>query len=210
LAKRHFYLIRSLCYKTDHKILPVNLDQVRHSSLVLCSEEIKRNNVNGNVAEVGVYKGDFAKRLNIVFGDRKLYLFDTFEGFSSEDVQFEQKNNFSTGKQDFSDTSIEVVRSKMKHPENCVFMKGKFPETAAGLEEEFCFVSLDADLYLPIYEGLKYFYPRLSPRGYIFIHDFNNEEYAGAREAVSQFCSEQRIGFTPIPDIGGTAIITKA
>lgn len=209
LSKRNLFLVKSLSYKSSPQLLPVNLDYVRYSTLSLCYNEIVKRQLEGNIAEVGVYRGDFAKRLNVLFPDKKLYLFDTFEGFSSEDSRFEQNNNYSNATQDFSNTSIELVKSKMKYPENCIFKKGKFPDTAKDLEDQFCFVSLDADLFLPIYEGLKYFYPRLVKNGYIFIHDFNNDHYAGAREAVVQFCQEQGIWFTPIPDIGGTAVITK-
>ncbi len=209
LSKRDIYIIKSLPYKKKNKIIPANLDHVRYSTLVLCKEEIAARNIKGNLAEVGVYRGDFAKRLNILFPNKKLYLFDTFEGFAEDDSQYERERHFSSASQDFSNTSIDLVKSKMKYPKNCIFKKGKFPDTAIGIDDEFCFVSLDADLYLPIYEGLKYFYPRLVKGGYIFIHDFNNDQYSGAREAVIQFCQEQNIWFTPIPDIGGTAIITK-
>jgi len=209
LSKRNLYLIKSLPYKIKSKVLPVNLDYVRYTTLTLCYQEIIKQKLDGNLAEVGVYRGDFAKRLNILFPDKKLYLFDTFEGFSKEDSLFEQEKNYSSATQDFTNTSIELVKSKMKYPDNCIFKKGKFPDTASDVDDQFCFVSLDADLYLPIYEGLKYFYPRLVKKGYIFIHDFNNDQYTGAREAVIQFCQEQNIGFTPIPDIGGTVVITK-
>lgn len=209
LSKRNLYLIKSLPYKPKSRVLPVNLDYVRYTTLSLCYQEITKQKLDGNLAEVGVYRGDFAKRLNILFPDKKLYLFDTFEGFSKEDSLFEQKKNYSSATQDFTNTSIELVKSKMKYPDSCIFKKGKFPETAIDVEDQFCFVSLDADLYLPIYEGLKFFYPRLVKKGYIFIHDFNNDQYTGAREAVIQFCQEQNIGFTPIPDIGGTVVITK-
>jgi O-methyltransferase len=47
----------------------------------------------------------------------------------------------------------------MKYKENCIVRKGYFPETAEDLEDEFVFVSIDADLYEPIYNGLCYFYP---------------------------------------------------
>jgi O-methyltransferase len=209
LSKRNLYLIKSLPYKPKSRLLPINLDYVRYTTLSLCYQEITKQKLDGNLAEVGVYRGDFAKRLNILFPDKKLYLFDTFEGFSNEDSLFEQQKNYSTATQDFTNTSIELVKSKMKYPDNCIFKKGKFPDTAIDVEDQFCFVSLDADLYLPIYEGLKFFYPSLVKKGYIFIHDFNNDQYTGAREAVIQFCQEQNIGFTPIPDIGGTVVITK-
>jgi len=56
---------------------------------------------------------------------------------------------------------------------------------------------------------LRFFYPKLAQGGYIFIHDFNNKEYEGVRKAVYEFCKEQNISFVPLPDIGGTTIITK-
>jgi O-methyltransferase len=136
-------------------------------------------------------------------------LFDTFAGFDERDVSVEKKQNFSSGSQNFSDTSVESVLKQMPFPENCIPLKGFFPQTAQGIEDRFVFVSLDADLYDPIYAGLRFFYPRLEKGGYIFIHDFNNDGYKGARKAVEQFCSEENIGFVPLPDSGGSAIISK-
>ena len=141
--------------------------------------------------------------------DKKFYLFDTFEGFHQKDVLVEKQNSFSNGKQDFSDTSVELVLNKMKYPDNCVVKKGYFPESAIGVDDKFCFVSIDADLYEPIYNGLVFFYPKLTPGGYIFIHDFNNDNYKGSRKAVEQFCMEQKINSIPLPDSGGSAIIIK-
>jgi len=61
-----------------------------------------------------VYKGDFARLINEALPDRKLYLFDTFEGFDDRDVIVDKEKGFSKGDQDFSDTSVERVISKMK------------------------------------------------------------------------------------------------
>src|SRR3954463_2256349 len=109
LAARHLYLIKSLNYRNRKQALPANLDYVRYSILGLCYEEIIANNVAGSVAEVGVYKGEFSKRLNQLFLNRKLYLFDTFSGFDERDVSVEQNKGFSDGSQDFSNTSIDLV-----------------------------------------------------------------------------------------------------
>ncbi len=203
------YFTKSLDYKTSSAPLPVNLDYVRYATLGLCYEEIEAKKVAGNVAELGVYRGDFAKRLNQLFPDRKLYLFDTFAGFDGQDVAQEKSKGFSTGEQNFSDTSAEMVLRKMPFPQQCIVKKGFFPNTAYDVEDIFCFVSLDADLYEPILAGLKFFYPRLTSGGYIFVHDFNNDEYKGARQAVLEFCQAQQISFTPLADSGGTAVIAK-
>jgi len=161
------------------------------------------------VAELGVYKGKFARYINQYFPERRLYLFDTFEGFDNRDIAKEKSDNFSKGDQDFSDTSVAAVLQLMPFPGQCQPVKGFFPESAKGIEDSFVFVSLDADLYEPIYSGLQFFYPKLVQGGYIFIHDYNNDQYKGAKKAVQQFCKEQQIGYVPLPDAGGSAIISK-
>lgn len=185
------------------------MDYIRLATLELAANEIMERKVPGSVAELGVYKGKFARFINQYFPDRTFYLFDTFEGFHAADIESELKNKFSAGNQDFSNTSVEAVLRIMPNRERCVVRKGFFPDTAAGLEDKFAFVSIDADLYDPIYQGLCYFYPRLSEGGYIFIHDYNNQFYKGAKEAVDQYCREHTLRCLPLPDSCGTAIIMK-
>jgi O-methyltransferase len=175
-----------------------------------CSDEIREKGVQGNVAEVGVYLGDFAKYLNRAFPDRKLYLFDTFEGFHEKDVEEDRKKGYSESRAgQYSNSNLALVLEKMVKPDLCVVRKGYFPATAEGLEDQFAFVSLDVDLYQPIYDGLAYFYPRLSPGGYIFVHDYNNMVFRGVKEAVRQYCSESGACCLPLCDTGGTAIICR-
>lgn len=161
------------------------------------------------MAELGVYRGDFASRINSAFPERTLYLFDTFEGFVTRDKEIEHQHKFSTPNQDFSETSIDLVLSKMPHKDNCIVKKGYFPESSKGLEDNFCFVSIDADLHQPIYEGLKYFYPRLIKGGYIFIHDYNNAGYKGVKDAARRYSRENNISYFPLCDPWGSLIITK-
>jgi O-methyltransferase len=210
LQKKKIFVNSSLDFLQRKRDIDKNyFDYIRLSTLELISYEIRKNKINGNTAELGVYKGKFARYINQFFPDRSLYLLDTFEGFDQRDVKKEQQHQYSTGAQDFSGTSVESVLKLMPHRDKCIIVKGYFPESAKDVNDSFAFVSLDADLYEPIYNGLKFFYPKLSKGGYIFIHDFNNDEYKGARQAVEQFCSEQQIGFVPLPDSGGSAIITK-
>ena len=211
LLSSDYRYTRSMEYAADD-VRPqiISNDYVRSASLELVAHEIQRNEVMGSVAELGVYRGDFAMLINRVFPDRTLYLFDTFEGFDEADVKCEIREGYSSGTQDFSDTSLEIVLGKMLHMEKCVVKKGSFPQTTEGLEEErFAFVSVDADLYQPIYEGLKFFYPRLSRGGAIFIHDFNNVEYKGAAQAVREYCAKEGISYFPLCDNCGTAVIVK-
>lgn len=167
--------------------------------------------INGAVAELGVYRGDFAKEINRVFSDRDFYLFDTFEGFPEEDMDYEVTNNLllnQVGK--LANTSVELVLSKMPHPDKCVIRKGYFPDTAVGMEEkQFAFVNIDVDLYKPVLAGLEYFWPRIVENGYIFVHDYFSFSYAGAKKAIEEFAEKYGVGFTPIGDAYSVAFVKK-
>jgi O-methyltransferase len=217
-------------YKMEHEeIVPTHFDlhdpydYCRGRALELAREEI--GNLPGNVAEVGVGFGHFARLINYCFPDRKLFLYDTFGGFDKRDVDFDLGKDFvkgafrdgflsqaarkTTRKEDFPDPA--VIQEKCPHPERLVFRKGYFPETAApDGEEKFSFVSLDTDLYQPIYAGLEFFYPRLHEGGVIFVHDYNNWAWTGVKHAVHDI--EKVLGpfkKMPLPDAYGTLVIMK-
>ncbi len=185
---------------------------IRSAVLIRMAVRIREMDVPGAAAELGVYRGDLARKLNALFPDRPLFLFDTFEGFASEDVTVEKDCSFSAAsKGDFSDTSMELVRSRLPFPEQAVFKKGFFPDTARGLEEEtYALVSLDADLYAPLLAGLRYFWPRLSRGGMILLHDYGNKRFRGAFQAVQDFEKEQGyLPLVPLCDLHGTAVLVK-
>lgn len=171
---------------------------------------MKKKGIKGDIAELGVYKGNFASVMNRAFPARTLYLFDTFEGFNSSEETADRKLRGLTYKRDFSDTSVEEVMKVMPNPGRCVIRKGFFPQTAEGLEDkQFCFVSIDTDLYDPVLAGLSFFYPRLSCGGFIFVHDYNNDFFPGAKLAVQEFCSNNAVSFVPLTDKYGTAVLAK-
>ncbi len=182
---------------------------VRLSSLELVAKEIYEREIPGAVAELGVFRGRFAKKINEAFPDRSLYLLDTFEGFDDRDVTTEKANNYSDAAVDLTATSVELVLSQMPYRDKCIVKKGYFPETASDIDEEFAFVSIDTDLYTPIYEGLHFFYPKLAAGGYIFVHDYNNHEFKGAKKAVREFCREAGVSYFPLSDFAGSAVIAK-
>ena len=186
-------------------------DYIRISNLELCAYEIFHNDVAGDVAELGVFKGDFARKINEAFPEKKLYLFDTFEGFDQRDVAIETDRKIDTPDKSFPGSNVDLVMGKMPHPQNVRIQKGYFPDTTTDVEEtSFCFVSLDVDLYQPTIEGLKYFYPRLSKGGYIFIHDFHSRYFPGCGIAVREFIKANNVAYVPLSDQGGSVIIVKA
>lgn len=185
----------------------VQFEEERIALARRCLERIREKNIEGSMAELGVYRGDFARYLNWALPEKKLYLFDTFEGFDVQDDH--QSDDIIEGKDAFQDTTVEEVLFKMKNKDSVVLRKGYFPDTAVGIEEQFCFVSLDADLYLPILRGLEFFYPKLVKGGYIFIHDVYSYNWTGCKKAVEEYCERENISFIPILDRCGSVVITK-
>lgn len=186
---------------------------IRLAELRLFANEVKKRKVAGAVAELGVYRGAFAAEMNRLFPDRRLYLFDTFEGFSEKDLILEPESEGRRARKgDFSDTSIALVRKRLPNPEQAIFVPGYFPDSVRTLEaevEKLAVVSLDTDLYEPTYQGLTYFYPRLSVGGMILIHDYNSRQFPGVGMAVRRFCEEQQLYLVPLMDLHGTAVLIK-
>ena len=189
---------------TNYVDLPIRARQ----SALKCISSLIQDKEAAPCAELGVYRGDFAKIINETFPDRKLFLFDTFEGFPEQDMNYEVENKLvldKVGK--LSNTSVDYVLGKMPHPEMCIVKKGYFPDTAAGMEnEKFAFVNIDVDLYKPIKSGLEFFYPRMIKGGYIFVHDYFSLSYGGSKKAVDEFATEHNVSFTPIGDTLSVAI----
>jgi O-methyltransferase len=184
-------------------------DKVRFYTLWFQIERLKKNNIPGDFAELGVYKGVTANILYEMDKTRKLHLFDTFDGFDENDLKHEEsvEDKFST--KEFSDTSVEAVRECINGGENVIFHVGHFPETTKGLENvNYALVNIDADLYVPTLEGLKYFYSRLSPGGIILVHDYNHT-WDGARKAVDEFIQTIPESLLELPDWQGSALIVK-
>ena len=180
------------------------------------SKWIYEQNINGAVAECGVFRGDSAKYLNMFFSDRKLYLCDTYEGFDIDDLQDEKENNRGSFQESrfldkffFAGTSVELVMSKMPNKKQIVIKKGYFPSTMINVDEQFAFVNLDMDLYIPMLEGLKYFWSKMSPGGCILLHDYFSKDFERVQDAVRDF--EKTIGKSvvklPIGDDCSLAII---
>ncbi len=214
LNKEASIQIQNQINKLDYKGQVFNINDfrdyinIRLASLRLIANQIK--NLEGEVAEVGVYKGDFACEINRLFPNKELYLFDTFEGFCDKDIDIEKNNKYSKAKVgDFSDTNIEFVKNRLPYKEKSIFVKGYFPESINIELPKFCFVSLDTDLYKPTYEGLKVFFKKVVTGGVIMIHDYNSMQYKGVKEAVDKFCEEEKVSLVPLCDMHGSVVLVK-
>lgn len=179
-------------------------DYVRLKTLeALC---MRLDAVPGAAAELGVYRGGFARWINELMPTRRLYLFDTFSGFDET-----ESAAFGTGfAQAHRNTAVDRVVEIMPHPEQIEIRRGLFPQTAEGLEgERFALVSLDVDLEESTLAGLRFFLPRMSAGGYLLLHDYNNPKLPGVKRAVERYEAEAgRLRAVPLCDVNGTLVVS--
>jgi hypothetical protein len=196
--------------RENEQALAWPVDFVRTQAFNLYAEQIAMRGVAGAVAELGVFRGDQAHLISRLFPDRPVHLFDTCEGFAEADLAAERSAGYSAASRgDFANTSVNLVFDKLLSTDRVVVHKGFFPETTQGIDDRFCFVSLDVDLHDPTLAGLNWFYARLNPGGAIFVHDYNNGRYNGVRKAVETFVARTGACTVPLPDFSGSIVVIK-
>jgi len=185
-------------------IMRIN-DYHRFATIGLAIQRIQTDQIKGSLAEAGVYKGDTSRIIHLLAPDKPLFLFDTFEGFPEHLTASEKPDSR------FSDTSVDLVLERIGSGSNIIIRKGIAPDSYAGLEDEqFSFVLLDLDLYEPTVASLEFFYPRLTPGGYLMVHDYNSQESNWAcKRALDEFMKDKPEKIIEIADINGSAIFRK-
>jgi O-methyltransferase len=189
-----------------HESIATSDDYFRYATLGLAIERLRAETVAGALAEVGVWRGETSAFLHRLAPERRLYLFDTFQGFDAQDLP--------AGAADvrFRDTSAEAVRRRVGASANVVLVPGHVPGTLErASEERFAMVLLDLDLYEPTRASLEFFYPRLEPGAYLVMHDYNNSESEWAcKRAFDAFLEGRPERIVELGDVWGSALIRKA
>jgi hypothetical protein len=187
-----------------------NGDATRFISLILNVRKVMQEGIDGDMAELGVWRGNSAAILaqEAEQRGRTLYLFDTFAGFDSRDIKGVDRTN-RTG--EFQNTSIDYVKTTVERNSCVRYIKGYFPESIPDElhSARFSVVHLDCDLYEPMKAALEFFYPRMSAGGLLIMHDYSCISWPGATRAIDQFCAATGETLVLLPDKSGTAICRK-
>lgn len=170
-------------------------------------------NSKNPIAECGVFRGFSALAIKLVLSnihkDNQLFLIDSFEGLSEpvkEDWTSDKGNFMSKGH--FA-TPVDFVQNIFNSYDDVKIVKGWIPEPFVSLpESNWSFVHLDVDLYVPIYDSLNYFYPKMVSGGVIINDDYNSPYFPGAGIAWREFFESKNESFL-ILDSGQSVFIKK-
>ncbi len=175
-------------------------------SLSRCIDYVYNNNIEGDIVECGVWRGGSMmlvakKLLELGVHDKKLFLFDTFEGMSEPsdyDISWDkasakEKLNSSDKFEGWNDwcystlNEVKLNLAKTSYPdENIIFIKGKVQDTLpCSAIEKISVLRLDTDWYESTKHELEQLYNKLVFGGVLIIDDYGHWE--GAKKAVDEF-----------------------
>ena len=157
------------------------------------------NSVEGDFVELGCYRGDTSVLLQRLLkesgklSEKKLWIYDSFAGLpekTSEDSSV-AGDQFKAGELFVSKREVleKFKRSGLPLPiVKKAFFEKLDPEK--DLPEKIAFAFLDGDLYGSIKTSFELVLPKLSEKGIIVVHDYNNPELPGVSKAVEEFLNQ--------------------
>lgn len=187
----------------------------RMHALYQSIEYLIRNNIKGDLVECGTWRGGSAMLMAYALKkfkaeDRKIYIYDTFEGMSQPtaldvDQTGETASSLLESQKEDKENSVWCLASmqEVQHnmfttgyrKENIVFVKGKVEETIPGTTpDKISLLRLDTDWYESTSHELRHLYPLLSEHGVLIIDDYGH--WQGARRAVDEFFAQN--GMSPL------------
>ena len=126
-------------------------------------KNIDQHNIEGKLAEVGVYKGETALILHHALPNRELLLFDDFSGTPKQVEREDCEGNMQTDIINSDGLTEEKMQALVNNHPKVIIKAGEYKTTFATLEqEEFAFVSIDGNFYENTKTALEFFYPRLA------------------------------------------------
>jgi O-methyltransferase len=166
------------------------------------------NNIKGDFVDCGVWKGGSCMLVAYMLkaagvNDRKIYLYDTFEGMTKpgdNDGTFEKEEwerlKINEQTNNWCLSSIEEVKSNMLQTgypgTNIQFIKGKVEDTIPLIIPALiALLRLDTDWYESTKHELVHLYPLLASKGVLIIDDYGAWE--GARKATDEYFAGQQI-----------------
>jgi len=185
-------------YKSNNysnNIRSVLTDHMLYKVAEVCLNSLE---IEGDIAEVGVWRGSVGIIFGEIFKNKDVYLFDTFEGipYSNEFDNIHRVGDFGKGDRDPAYySSFEEVQNTLSIYDKIKIYKGIFPiETSQIIsDKKFALVHLDVDVYQSYKESLEFFYPRMNKDGLILLDDYNIPSCEGATKAVNEFCKKHNI-----------------
>jgi hypothetical protein len=172
--------------------------------------------VQGSIIECGVHKGNnlmwfyhLACILEPMAFNRKIYGFDTFEGFrslSTRDAEILDEGMFADANFDVLTRAIAIhdLNRPLAHIPKCQLIRGDATRTIP----DFCsrhpelivaLLYLDFDIYEPTKVALQHLMPLVPKGGVIVFDELNSGKWKGETEALKELLKLDQIKLRRLP-----------
>lgn len=161
--------------------------------------------IEGDAAECGAYKGFSALRMCMAFhgSSRLVHLFDSFEGLP--DPEPCDGNYWAAGALSAPE---EALRQTLSGFDNYRVYKGWIPARFNDVaDRQFSFVHIDVDLHRPTLDSLEFFYDRMVRGGLLLMDDYGFNTCPGAKQAADEFFANRAEPIVMLPT--GQAFVIK-
>lgn len=172
-----------------------------------------QNNIPGDFVECGVWRGGSVMAMIMTLqklgAERKIWLYDTFEGMSEptgEDIhngkmakEMIEKNSFFR-----CVARIEKVKQNVEslnYGGELVYVQGKVEDTIPSqMPSDIGLLRLDTDWYESTVHELNHLYPLLETDGAMIVDDYNF--WDGSTKAVNEYFTNESREFTKLSSSG--------
>lgn len=196
-----FKKLKLFAYKNTNLRPPPDYPyMVEPTELALLINELERlKEVKGDIVEIGVFRGMTTRFVCEYIESQKIpattyFAIDTFESFTSQDLDFEVRQRGKKGSEinSFAINDFDVwTRNFAKFPFVSA-IKDDCSQVDYARFSPIKLVFLDVDLYLPTKNTLPKIYDALVNEGVILVDDvMDNGMWDGSYQAYMEFCEEK-------------------
>jgi O-methyltransferase len=199
--------LRNMCEFAHTMVGRKRLDNIQD-----CLAAVKRDNIPGDVAETGAWRGGSAIYMKGCLTawsmeDRLVWVADSFEGLPVPSLPQDAGYDFSITKVPILAISLDEVQENFRRynllDDKVRFVKGWFRDTLhVAPIRKLSVLRLDGDLYESTLDALDALYAKVSPGGFIIVDDFN--DFEPCRRAVLDFRERHNIN-DPMENIDWSA-----
>jgi len=169
----------------------------------------------GAIVEIGVAQGDTSvfilEHMRTTGDSRQVFLFDTFEGFTSESIEYEinlrGKSAAFLDRFKYGDEGIFRKNLNSAGYSNFATRKGDAAKFAWSTLGSIGAVLLDIDLYKPTIDVLNGIWPHIVMGGGIVVDDCSSgTPWDGSLQAYEEFLAIHKLPFRMVGNKGGLLI----
>lgn len=190
---------------------PLISNQIEYAELAVIVQQLHnviKNNVQGDIVELGCYEGTTSLFLQRVLQDaasnKSLHLYDSFSGLPEKVT-----HDISPAGEQFIAGELRASKLRLinhfKHAGLSlpVIHKVWFESLVENdLPNKIAFAFLDGDFFTSIQASLKAITPLLQPGAVIIVDDYQSESLPGARKATDQWVYQHNLKLRASQSLG--------